>query len=717
MDKGDDNFNAKPSKQGGGGPARQMLVWVAVLLALAVFLAFGSIGSLGGNVAKISYDEFIRQVEGKADTSKIVKVNIANKTGEISGDYSVSGKLETEPTKFVVQGPPADTVNLQFNEWLEKNGVKVEYVSPSLFWEMIGYLLPFLLIGLIFFLFLNRQMRGSGGNPFTFGKSRAVRIEKDKNRKTFEDVAGIDEAREEVREIVEYLRNPERVERLGGRLPHGVLLVGPPGTGKTLLAKAIAGEADVPFFSISGSDFVEMFVGVGASRVRDLFEQAKADSPCIIFLDEIDAVGRKRGNEHMGSGQEAAQTLNAILVEMDGFTSDDKVIVMAATNRADVLDPALLRPGRFDRRINVDLPDINGREAILKVHVKNVKLAEDVDLSVVARGTPTFSGAELENIVNEAALIAAFEDKDSVDMPCFEEARDKVRWGKEKKTRVMRDEDRYSTAIHEAGHALLMKYLPHVTPLHKVSIIPRGRALGVTMQLPERDEYNMTKRKIHGEVIVRLGGRAAEELFLDDVSNGASNDIMQATSYVKSMICEWGMSEKLGMVNYSERFITPSDNFFEGREFSEATAELIDQEVREFIDGCYAEARKLLAEHEEDVKFVVEALMEFEVLSREEFDTVLETRSLDSLRTGRAAKEAKKQQDKLDRENEAGAKKSEAGLAESVAASGVTDSKPEVGERKPAVGEAEMKNLEKGTEEYDAAQDDGVDVEADGEDK
>lgn len=681
-----ENDNNKSKQNKSNGPARQMFVWVLVLLGVAIFLALGSLNPLGGKTAKISYDEFIRQVEGKTTGSRIDTVSIANKSGSISGKYVASGREASSPEGFVVQGPPADTVNLQFNEWLEKNNIKVEYVAPSAFWETIMYLLPLLLIGIFFFFIINRQMRGSGGNPFTFGKSRAVRIEKDKNRKTFSDVAGIDEAREEVKEIVEYLRNPQRVERLGGRLPHGVLLVGPPGTGKTLLAKAIAGEADVPFFSISGSDFVEMFVGVGASRVRDLFEQAKADSPCIIFLDEIDAVGRKRANEQLGSGQEAAQTLNAILVEMDGFTSDDKVIVIAATNRVDVLDPALLRPGRFDRRINVDLPDINGREAILKVHVKGVKLSEDVDLSVVARGTPTFSGAELENIVNEAALLAAFEDKDAVDMACFEEARDKVRWGKEKKTRVMRDEDRHSTAVHEAGHALLMKYLPHVTPLHKVSIIPRGRALGVTMQLPERDEYNMTKRKIHGEVIVRLGGRAAEELFLDDVSNGASNDIMQATSYVKAMICEWGMSEKLGMVNYSERFISQQNNFFDGREFSEATAEMIDKEVREYIDECYAQAKKMLGEHEEDVKFVVDALMEFEVLSREEFDTLLETRSLDSLRTSRAAKKKQEPVNEAQVSDEAGA---------------------------AVEGQEFGEDLAKGSAEYDLEADSGVDAEAD----
>lgn len=628
-----DKKGKKPERSGGSGPVRQMLIWVAILLSVILLLSLGNFGSLAGRVKEVSYDQFLRQAEGKVEGVRIESIVIANKTGEIRGKYASAGRPVSEPDAFVVQGPPTDTHGFSFQEWLAACGIKVEYSNPSVFWETLLSFLPVLLILLIFIYFISRQMRGAGGNPFAFGKSRAVRVEKDKNRKTFNDVAGIDEAREEVMEIVEYLRNPQKVERLGGRLPHGVLLVGPPGTGKTLLAKAIAGEADVPFFSISGSDFVEMFVGVGASRVRDLFEQAKAESPCIIFLDEIDAVGRKRANDLPGSGQESAQTLNAILVEMDGFTSNDTVIVIAATNRADVLDPALLRPGRFDRRINVDLPDINGREDILKVHVKNVKLDEDVELSIIARGTPAFSGAELENIVNEAALIAAFTDKETVDMSCFEEARDKVRWGKEKKTRVMRDEDRRATALHEAGHALLMKLLPHVTPLHKISIIPRGRALGVTMQLPERDEYNMTRKRIFGEVVVRLGGRAAEEIFLDDISNGASSDIEQATAYVKAMICEWGMSDELGLVNYSDRSLSSgSRSLVEGREYSEATAEKIDNEIRHVMDRCYKEAKQLLQEHEEDVRLIVEALMEFEVLSREEFDLLLESRTCDSIR-------------------------------------------------------------------------------------
>ncbi len=638
--------NKKPNKSGGGGPSRQMLIWFAIFIAIFfIFTSFGDWGKLTGKIDEISYDQFLKEVSGETTKAKIKTITIQTKTGEISGEYNNTGLAANAPQGFKVQGPPAETMGLDFNKMLEGSGITVKYQAPSAFTETILYLLPILLFGLLFYLLISRQMRGSGGNPFSFGKSRAVRVEPNgKNRKTFEDVAGIDEAREEVKEVVEFLRSPERAERLGGRLPRGVLLIGPPGTGKTLLAKAIAGEANVPFFSISGSDFVEMFVGVGASRVRDLFEQAKSNSPCIIFLDEIDAVGRKRANDQPGSGQEAAQTLNAILVEMDGFTSDDKVIVMAATNRVDVLDPALLRPGRFDRRIHVDLPDIKGRESILKVHVKHVKLADDVDLSVVARATPTFSGAELENIVNEAALIAAFNDLNKVTMACFEEARDKVRFGKEKKTRVMHDDDRRDTAYHEAGHALLMHLLPHVTPLHKVSIIPRGRALGVTMQLPERDEYSSSKKKLIGEIIVRVGGRAAEELFLDDISNGAANDIEQATSYAKAMICEWGMSEKLGMVNYGDRHLS-QNSYFDAKEYSERTAEMIDTEVRELITDCYKQAIELLAKSKDDVDLVVEALMEFEVLGRDEFKKLLEDRTLDNIRRER---EEMKTRDKYD---------------------------------------------------------------------
>ncbi len=609
-------------------PLKPMLVWFVLGLVILILLAVNESG-LSRNSKAISLSELRSAIE----EGRIKSLVIEKRSGHIEGRFNVAGQSKDKPARFTSDVTPESAKELE--ALCYSKDVKYGYRDPSMLKDALAYVLPMVAVALLFYFLIMRQMRGAGGGGIlSFGKSRAVRISREKAKKTFDDVAGIDEAREEVQEIISFLRNPEKFQALGGRLPRGVLLIGRPGTGKTLLAKAIAGEADVPFFSISGSDFVEMFVGVGASRVRDLFEQAKANSPCIIFLDEIDAVGRRRANDLPGSGMETAQTLNAILVEMDGFTSDDNVIVVAATNRPDILDPALLRPGRFDRRIYVDLPDIRGREAILKVHTKNVKLDESVDLSVVARGTSTFSGADLENLVNEAALTAVMRDKKTVDMECLEEARDKVHFGKEKRSRLMTDEDRRSTAYHEAGHALLMRFIPHVTPLHKVTIIPRGRALGATMQLPEKDEYSMEKRRLFGEVSVRLGGRAAEELFLDDVTNGAANDFEQATNLVRSMVCEWGMSSKLGLIHYSDRG-SMEGGFFEGREFSEATAEKIDDEVRAFMDQCYSQACKILQEHKAEIELLVEALMEFEVLSREEVDLIFDKMSLDELREQR----------------------------------------------------------------------------------
>ncbi|GHV19667.1 ATP-dependent zinc metalloprotease FtsH [Planctomycetales bacterium] len=611
-----------------GNFGKQLFVWLAIILAFSLMFGMNNLQETG-KTQKLSYDEFVHLVEEQPPHIKSVKLDKGD--GEITGVFHSTGRSADQPANFTVQGQPPSTFNLEFTKWLTDHGVKVAFTPSGGIWETLLYMfVPTLLLILFLYFIIGRSFRGGGMNPFSFGKMRVNMLDKGASKKTFADVAGVDEAREEVKEIVDFLRNPERAERLGGRLPRGVLLIGPPGTGKTLLAKAIAGEAGVPFFCISGSDFIEMFVGVGASRVRDLFGQAKENSPCIIFLDEIDAVGRKRMNDAPGGGLEAAQTLNAILVEMDGFTSDDKIIVIAATNRADVLDPALLRPGRFDRRINVDLPDVKGREEILKVHIRNVKVSPEVELSTIARGTPTFSGAELENVVNEAALIAAFSERNAVDQACFEEARDKVRWGKEKKSRVMSDNDRRDTAYHEAGHALLMKYLPNVTPFHKVSIIPRGRALGLTMQLPEKDEYSSTQKKLLGEIIVFFGGRAAEELFLHDISTGASNDIERATRYARAMVCEWGMTDELGIVNYNIK--SNEEGYSFQREFSEATAEMIDRKVRAITEECYHKAKNLLNEHKEDVGLVVEALMEFEVLDRDGFNLLLETRSLDALR-------------------------------------------------------------------------------------
>ncbi len=609
---------------------RSMWLWgIIILFVLGVMYMQGG-GSQANRGREIPYSEFLDALEKR----RIRSVTIEKETGNLRGEFQVSGMPAGDPSgrNFTTSAHPRSIPEL---ETLLRNAhVNFAYEGPGIWKDILPLIAWAGLLALLFYFFVYRQMR-SGGGMLSFGKSRAVRVTRDKNRKTFDDVAGVDEAKAEVEEIVEFLKNPSRFQRLGGRLPRGVLLIGGPGTGKTLLAKAIAGEADVPFFTISGSDFVEMFVGVGASRVRDLFEQAKANSPCIIFLDEIDAVGRKRANDLPGSGIETAQTLNAILVEMDGFQSDDNVIVIAATNRPDVLDPALLRPGRFDRRIYVDAPDVRGREQILQVHAKGVKLAEDVDLSIIARGTPTFSGADLENLVNEAALIAAMLGKESVDMECLEEAKDKVRFGREKRSRVRDDEERRTTAYHEAGHALLMRLLPEVTPLHKVTIVPRGRALGATMQLPEKDEYNMGRKRILGEIVVRLGGRAAEEIFLGDITNGAAMDLQQATGLARAMVCEWGMTDTLGLP-----YLAANDHESElisvGKSYSEDTARLVDEEVRKILDKGYEDALRLLKDHREEMELMVMALLEYEVLNREEIDLMMEDKSLDRLRTKKA---------------------------------------------------------------------------------
>jgi len=486
--------------------------------------------------------------------------------------------------------------------------------------------LPFVLfIGLMYFLF-RQQIRMAGKSAFSFGKSKARMMTRDRNKVTFKDVAGIDEAKEELSEIVEFLKDPRRFQRLGGRIPKGVLMIGPPGTGKTLLAKAIAGEADVPFFSISGSDFVEMFVGVGASRVRDMFEQGKKNAPCLIFIDEIDAVGRSRGTGMGGGHDEREQTLNALLVEMDGIETQEGVIIIAATNRKDVLDPALLRPGRFDREVRVNLPDVRGREQILHVHTRNVKIAKSVDLGLIARGTPGYSGAELANVVNEAALLAAKRNKDEVTQPELEEARDKVRWGRERRSMAMTEEEKKATAVHEAGHALLNVILPNTDALHKVSIIPRGPALGVTMYLPEKDRVTNWKKEVLDYLVVVMGGRVAEEIFLGDVSSGASADIQQATRCARAMVCDWGMSDKLGMVQYGD---DSSMNFF-GRDmggsrgYSEKTAEAIDAEVLHLVSSAYDKAREIIGAHRDAMEKITAALLEYETLDGKHIKDIIE---------------------------------------------------------------------------------------------
>jgi cell division protease FtsH len=491
---------------------------------------------------------------------------------------------------------------------------------------------PFIIIIMLIWIFIARSMRSAGGGPGgmlgSFGKSRHRITSKDSVNVKFDDVAGIDEAKEELSEIVEFLKNPKKFQRLGGRIPRGVLLIGPPGCGKTLLAKAIAGEADVPFFSISGSDFVEMFVGVGASRVRDLFKQAKENSPCIIFLDEIDAVGRRRGGGFTTGGHdEREQTLNAILVEMDGFEANDQVIVIAATNRSDVLDPALTRPGRFDRQVQVQYPDIVGRRGILAVHSKKVKTGPDVDLERLARGTPMFSGADLAAVINEAAIIATMGNKDYVEMSDLEEARDKVRFGRARKSRKVEELERVATAYHEAGHAVVQAILEEVDPIHKVTIIPRGNFGGATFSLPEKDRYGYGQKYVLATMRVLCGGRIAEERKTDDISSGAGQDIQMATRYARHMVLEWGMSERLGFVNYAG--VDTQESYVPERDYSDETARIIDEEVRRITDEAYTDAKALLTEHWPKVVSIAEALLKYETLTGDDIDRLIRGERLD----------------------------------------------------------------------------------------
>ena len=516
---------------------------------------------------------------------------------------------------------------------LINNGVVVDYAEPekpSVWSQLLIASFPILIIIAVFMLFM-RQMQGGGsgrGGPMAFGRSKARLLSEDQIKTTFADVAGVDEAKEEVQELVEFLRDPGKFQRLGGHIPRGILMVGQPGTGKTLLAKAIAGEAKVPFFSISGSDFVEMFVGVGASRVRDMFEQAKKQSPCIIFIDEIDAVGRHRGAGLGGGHDEREQTLNQLLVEMDGFEPNDGIIVIAATNRPDVLDPALLRPGRFDRQVVVGLPDIRGREQILKVHMRKVPLADDVDPSIIARGTPMFSGADLENLVNEAALFAARANKRLVAMEEFDKAKDKIMMGTERKSMVMSEKEKRNTAYHEAGHAIIGRLMPEHDPVYKVSIIPRGRALGVTMFLPEEDRHSLSRQAIVSQICSLFGGRIAEELILgkDGVTTGASNDIERATHLARNMVTKWGLSDSMGPLMYDEDdgevFLGMSAGV-KPKPLSDVTAQSIDAEVRRIIDECYKRAQQLLDENVDKLHTMADALMEYETLSADQLADIM----------------------------------------------------------------------------------------------
>ena len=545
----------------------------------------------------------------------------------ISGD-NISGKY-MDGNAFQTTAPPKDPDLIKS---LRQKNVRIVVVPPEqTSWYMsilISWFPMLLLLGI--WIFFMRQMQSGGGKAMSFGKSKARLLNDTKNKTTFKDVAGVDEAKEELHEIIEFLKEPQKFSKLGGKIPKGVLLVGPPGTGKTLLARAISGEANVPFFSISGSDFVEMFVGVGASRVRDLFEQGKKNSPCIIFIDEIDAVGRHRGAGLGGGHDEREQTLNQLLVEMDGFENNEGVILIAATNRPDVLDPALLRPGRFDRQVTVGRPDVKGREGILKVHTSTVPLVDGVDLKIIARGTPGFTGADLANLVNEAALLAARDDKKAVAMSDFEEAKDKVMMGVERRSMVISEKEKKTTAYHEAGHALVAVLLPGTDPIHKVTIIPRGRALGVTMQLPMDEQHTYQRNYLINSLAILMGGRCAEEICLGEMTTGAGNDIERATEMARKMVCEWGMSEKMGPLTYGakEEQVFLGKDFSSQKNFSDQTAKLIDQEVKTLVMGGYTRATELLTQNRDKLEEMAQALLEHETLNAKNIQNILDGKDI-----------------------------------------------------------------------------------------
>ena len=592
---------------------RNILLWIIIgLLVFALFKVFEG-ASPKTTQDTVNFSEFLSFV----DSGEIQDVTIQG--NNISGHFRTGRTFSTYAPQDPNLVQKLQAKNVQITAAPTDDG------SPTLFSILISWFPMLLLIGV--WIFFMRQMQGGGGKAMGFGKSKAKLLTEKTGRVTFDDVAGIDEAKTELEEIVEFLKDPHKYQRLGGKIPKGCLLVGPPGTGKTLLARAIAGEANVPFFTISGSDFVEMFVGVGASRVRDMFEQGKKNAPCIIFIDEIDAVGRHRGAGLGGGNDEREQTLNQLLVEMDGFESNEGVILIAATNRPDVLDPALLRPGRFDRQVHVPNPDILGREKILKVHMRKVPLAPDVDARVIARGTPGFSGADLANLVNEAALLAARTGRRAVTMKEFEDAKDKVMMGAERRSMVMTDEEKALTAYHEAGHAIVGLNVPKHDPLHKVTIIPRGRALGVTMSLPERDKLTYSKLELTSKLAMMFGGRVAEELTfgLDNITTGAGNDIQQATGMARRMVTEYGFSDRLGPLRYSdnEEEVFLGHSVAQRKNVSDATAKIIDEEVRGLIDAAETTARKVLNEKCDDLETLAQALLEYETLSGEDVRNLL----------------------------------------------------------------------------------------------
>ena len=596
---------------------RSIIVWLLALVFLTAAMNMFNGGAVV-NSENLAFSDFMSHVENK----KIAEVTIEG--ANITGSF-------TDGKKFYTYAPFDPTMV----EMLRKNNVKVtarpeDNTSNTLMGMLISWFPMILLIGV--WIFFMRQANSGNNKAMSFGKSRARLIENTK-KVTFADVAGADEAKQELEEIIDFLKDPEKFQRLGGKIPKGVLMVGPPGTGKTLLAKAVAGEADVPFFSISGSDFVEMFVGVGASRVRDMFAQAKKNAPCLLFIDEIDAVGRHRGAGLGGGNDEREQTLNQLLVEMDGFEANENVILIAATNRPDVLDPALLRPGRFDRQVTVTNPDKKGREEILKVHAKKVPLAKDVDLSVVARGTPGFSGADLANLVNEAALLAARKNKHKVTSKDFDDAKDKVLMGSERRSMAMDDKEKQLTAYHEAGHAICSLHVEVTDPIHKATIIPRGRALGMVQQLPEKDQYSYSKAKMLSRLIICMGGRVAEELKYGpkNVTSGASSDIAAATNLARSMVTEWGMSEKLGPVLYAENSgeVFLGKSVTQNKNMSEDTARLVDEEIKNLVLNAYHEAARIITENKTEWENLAQALIEYETLTGEEIQQVIKGEKID----------------------------------------------------------------------------------------
>jgi len=643
---GDGKKPPAPGGASGKGGGRPVFVWL--LIIAAVFFGLRSMESLGANKElRLTYSQFLGLISDPA--VKIREASIIQRgdgravlRGQVADPQTLAAWAGARAVGGAPQGGGAFTVNLPFLDsqmlaaW-DEAGFAYSFEQEKMWGNVLVQIGIIVLISVFFYFLLVRNMQSAQRGMFSFGKSRAKLHNIDRPQVTFNDAAGVEEAKAELAEIIDFLKDPKKFKKLGGKIPKGVLLLGPPGTGKTLLARCVAGEAGVPFLSMSGSDFVEMFVGVGASRVRDLFENAKKHSPCIVFIDEIDAVGRQRGAGLGGGHDEREQTLNQMLVEMDGFEPNSGIILIAATNRPDVLDPALLRPGRFDRQVVVDAPDVKGREGILKVHTKEIPLAPDVELKTIARGTPGFVGADLANLVNEAALMAARFNQDSVTMLDFEEAKDKVLMGAERKSMALSEEQKRITAYHEAGHAVCNLHCKEADPLHKVTIIPRGRALGVTFSLPDEDKYMQTKQFILDQICIFLGGRTAEEIVFGHQTTGASNDIKRATALVRKMVCDYGMTEELGPVSYGEK----DDSIFLGREmnrhrdYSESTAEVIDRRVRAVMDEQLSRAREILTEHKDELERLAKALLEHEMLDREEIATVISGGTLETAKKTR----------------------------------------------------------------------------------